>query len=301
MNGPLRLGLLGRDIGRSRSPDLHAAALRLCKQDGTYRLFDHADVKDAQAVIELLRGRQLHGLNVTTPYKVWAAAACHVIGDGAGAPNSRPAPLSVNTLFMHDNFLHGASTDGPGLCDALRWAGVRLRGRQVALIGCGGAGQGIASALLAAGLERLVVCNRDPAKARQLHEYLKDSRVSVGLWGVRGNLADADLAIHATRLGHGAEGLQADVNAALSWLPWSAWCKRATLLVDLGYASGDTPWQALARREGLGACILAGSGQAMLSAQAARSFALWTGCSLDGRDLLPSILPQGYQLYMSEP
>ena len=299
MSRPLRLGLLGRGIGRSRSPDLHAAALKACAMAGDSTLFDCADVAQAKATLDLLRSGHLDGLNVTTPYKAWAAAACEAFVRGEGAPSPGTPPLPVNTLFLRDEMLCGASTDGPGLRDALRWAGVALAGKGAVLLGCGGAGQAIAGDLLAAGLQRLVLCSRDPASALQLAGSLGDSRVSTAPWGEAAALRDADLVLHATRLGHGLAGMQPDASAAWAWLPWQAWRESGVLLWDLAYAPEDTPWQALARREGVR--FQPHSGQAMLAAQAARSFALWTGCLPEGRALLQAILPDGYQLYMSEP
>ena len=301
MTRRLRLGLVGKDIAHSRSPELHTELLRMAGLDGSFALLECPDEAALQSALDALVRGDLDGLNVTTPYKLEAAAACTAFVDGAGLLQRGQPPWPVNTLFLREGLLCGASTDGPGLCDALRWKGVGLQGCSVLLLGCGGAGQAVAADLLHAGAARLLLCNRDDARATNLAQRLEDSRVSVLPWGDGMGMADADLVLHATRLGHGAVGDAALVQAELGWLPWRAWSRTPALIFDLGYGRSDTAVQCLARREGLGAGVLRGSGQAMLAAQAAGSFALWTDVTIDARELLRAALPDAYQLYMSAP
>ena len=68
MKSVYRLGLLGRDIGYSRSPELFAEIFRREGLDGsTYRLIDRPEV--GPFFIEIRRTAQWDGFNVTTPYK----------------------------------------------------------------------------------------------------------------------------------------------------------------------------------------------------------------------------------------
>ncbi len=53
-------------------------------------------------------------LNVTVPFKEQAFAACAVLTERAKIAKA------VNTLWMVDGQLHGDSTDGQGLVDAIR-------------------------------------------------------------------------------------------------------------------------------------------------------------------------------------
>lgn len=297
----LRLGLVGKDIAHSRSPLLHTEMLRMAGRDGSFSLLECPNEASLGAALDDLRSGALCGLNVTTPWKAQAAAACAAFVDGTGTRQDGPAPWPVNTLFLREGLVCGASTDGPGLCDALRWRGIDLQGRRVVLLGCGGAGQSVAADLLRAGVDHLLLCNRDGAVAVNLAQRLKDPRATTWRWGDGESLARADLVLHATRLGHGGKGGASDVQSELDWLPWRDWRGTPALLFDLGYAAQDTAVQALALREGLGAAVLRGSGQAMLAAQAARSFALWTGVTVDARELLRAVLPEAYQLYMSAP
>jgi shikimate dehydrogenase len=300
--------LLGADIGHSQSPQLHLAALRTLGRTGTYELFDAATQVQAQAVLDRLRAGELDGLNVTTPWKRWAAAQCACGLDAAGqlTPDSPDRP--VNTIALRDGRLCGGSTDGPGLLDALDFAGVVLLGARVLLLGAGGAGASVAPELLAAGAARLVIANRGQERAQTLATHLSllgpRADVQVLPWGRRVSDAAIDLVVHATRLGHGeVQPYDHSDVVAWNWLPWSAWRDGGTVVADLVYGASPTRLQALALGQGLAADtrlvvgadthpvvgealksprgVLLGSGEAMLAAQAARAWRLWTGDQVD--------------------
>ncbi|MFZ4578282.1 MAG: shikimate dehydrogenase family protein [Myxococcota bacterium] len=300
----LRLGLLGAGIGHSRSPHLHRAALQTLGRKGTYELLEAESEAQAQAVVERLRAGELDGLNVTTPWKPWAAAQCAFGLDAVGRVLPGPPDRPVNTLAMRDGQLCGGSTDGPGLLDALAAADVDLRGARVLLLGAGGAGTAVAPELLAAGAAGLWVANRAQERAQALVVHLSRFGQSVEVqalpWGHRAPDLTIDWVIHATRWGHG-EGQpydRADV-VAWDWLPWPAWRDRGTVVADLVYGASPTRFEALALAHGIPACrqllddeaqvaprgVLLGSGEAMLAAQAARVWRLWTGDHVDWREL----------------
>ncbi len=314
MIAPLRFGLVGTGIGHSLSPRLHEKAFELSGITGSYALLDCADASAALAVFAQLRLGDLDGLNVTTPFKAlalqtadaWLRPASHRSG-----VFTHPA----NTLFMQEDRLVASSTDGHGLAAALRSAQVDLAGKRVLLLGAGGACQAIAAELLAAGAAQLRVTNRTPAPAHALVDRLNavwPHHAHAHDWGEARGLADMDVIVHATLLGHG-QVLPDTVAAQLDWLPWQAWAARPPLLADLVYAPELTPVQALARAHGLpvddrlAQAPIAGTriqqdnlqivgiiqyfGQAMLAHQAAGAFELWTGVAVDAQRMLAAILP----------
>ncbi len=315
---PLRLGLVGQGIRHSLSPILHTRALELAVLTGSYTIFDCADDTAARAVFAQLRSGELDGLNVTTPFKAlalqsadaWQRTAHHKAG-----VFTQPA----NTLFMLENNLVAASTDGAGLGAALLSAQVDLVGKRVLLLGVGGAGQAVAAEVLSLGAAQLRIANRSPTPAVALAERLNTiwpKHAVPQTWGDPQGLVGIDVVLQATRLGHGQPPLPAvlsQVAADLDWLPWTAWAKHQPLLADLVYAGDMTPVQALALQRGLRvdnrltvppidfaqihpalpypSGILKYFGQAMLAHQAARSFALWTGRPVDAVRMLAAILP----------
>lgn len=315
---PLRLGLVGRGIGHSLSPRLHAKAMELTGIAGNFTIFDCADEAAAITLFARLRAGELDGLSVTTPYKslalqcadAWLRTAHHKAG-----VFTQPA----NTLFAQDGRLVAASTDGHGLGAALLGAQVNLVGKRVLLLGAGGAGQAVAAEVLALGAAQLRVANRAAAQAAALVDRLNTiwpKHAFAQTWGDARGLAGVDIVLHATRLGHGLDGSAAsvaEVATHLEWLPWTAWANHAPLLADLVYAHALTPVQALAQARGLPLDarlaeplvevahmhaermepkgVLVFFGQAMLAHQAARAFTLWTGQRVDSVRMLAAILP----------
>lgn len=315
MTAPLRLGLVGQNIHHSLSPLLQQKALELSGLQGEYALFDCQNPPEFLEVLARLRRHELDGLNVTTPFKPLALQHA----DGwlrLGQHRAGVLTLPANTLFMQENRLIATSTDGPGLAAALLSAQVDLTGKTLLLLGAGGAGQAIAGDLLALGLQNLLVTNRSalPELFARLAKIWPD-RVRVQPWGQARGLAQVDVVVHATRAGHGQAAnaqTQAGIAEDFAWLPWKSWRKQQPLLVDLVYAPDLTPWQGYAQEQGLQVDarlqeiplttpqlypelqeprgILAHAGQAMLAHQAARSFEVWTGQRVDGRQLLQALL-----------
>src|SRR3990172_10353055 len=89
-------GLLGYPLEHSFSPRLHAAALHACGLDGEYRLFEvfpgvHSE-ETIQHLLAKVRAGEIHGLNVTIPYKQTVLAMLDELTDsaaGIGAVNTR--------------------------------------------------------------------------------------------------------------------------------------------------------------------------------------------------------------------
>ncbi len=312
----MRFALIGRDVTRSLSPRLHAAALRETGRTGTYGLLQCPDEAAVINVIDELRAGLWDGLNVTAPWKPLARDLCEAVVPTRMRRKPLP-PLSINTLAMRDGRLVGASTDGPGLTDVLFGAGVPLPGSRVVLLGAGGAAQAVAADLLEAGAKHLTVTSRRPQQTATLVDWLAagfgSEAVAGAPWGQPDrHLKQATLVVHATSLGH--LGQDPPTDATLAWLPWQAWRKSRSVLVDLVYvadAARPTWWQRLALAAGLPEDarlleppvetakmhetrtnprgVLLASGEAMLAAQAARSFWWWTGKLPDAQRMMQGL------------
>ncbi len=258
---PLRLGLLGRGIAHSLSPDLHHAALAAVGLTGSYRLIDCLDDDAAQSAFAALAAGGWDGLNVTTPFKGLAALAC----DQPGA--------SFNTMWRDEGRLAGCSTDGVGLLAALASVGVHVRGRPVGLLGTGGAAVAVGEALVGQGATVDFISGRSVKAAQAVAERLGAVALTFGQVPQR----DVELIIHCSRLGHGAAAdasLDAADAATLAQI-FGAQLRPGPLCVDIVYARrGETLFELGARRAG--ARLLPGVGLRMLIAQAAASFAHFT-------------------------
>src|SRR5205085_1434038 len=100
------------------------------------------------------------GLNVTVPFKLDAFAIAQTASDRARAAGA------CNTLVYDGAHWHADNTDGAGIVrDLTVNLGVALAGRDVLVLGAGGAARGIVVPLLAQNPRSLTIANRTQAKA----------------------------------------------------------------------------------------------------------------------------------------
>lgn len=157
----------------------------------------HVAAADLAAVLAGLRAvRSFGGAIVTVPHKTAIVPLLDSVGDAArlvGAVNAvRREP---------DGRLVGEILDGAGFVAGLRAAGHDPWGGSAYLAGAGGAANAIAFALAEAGVSRLTVHNRTPARVEDLFSRLR--RLVPDLPLARGgpDPAGHDLVVNATSLG----------------------------------------------------------------------------------------------------
>lgn len=253
--------VMGNPVQHSRSPWIHARFAELTGQDLQYdkRLVPLDGFANAlQAFIDE-GGR---GCSVTVPFKFDAARlATHT------TERARLAQAS-NTLSIHDGQVFADNTDGVGLVnDIQRNAGLALQGRQILLIGAGGAASGVLAPLLQAGPAKLTVANRTLSKAADLvarhAELASQNKTALCASDLQGLTGSFDVVINASASSLSGAG----VPVAASTL------KPGALAYDMMYgdaAQGFLTWadeHGAVGRDGLG----------MLVEQAAEAFQIWRG------------------------
>ncbi len=141
-----RFGLLGRTLGHSYSPRLHAML-----GNYTYELYP----VEPEALGEFLRRGEFDGLNVTIPYKEAVIPYCQALSPEAEAIGS------VNTLIRRpDGSLYGDNTDAAGFWGMLRKSWISVAGRKVLVLGSGGASRTVCHVLRKQGAREVVVISR---------------------------------------------------------------------------------------------------------------------------------------------
>ena len=121
----LKCGLLGRKLGHSFSPQIHAS----CAEYG-YKLFE-VEPENADGFI---RNGDYDCINVTIPYKENAYRMCDVLSEAAAEMKS------VNTIVRaKDGKIHGFNTDFKGFTEMLKKAGCDANGKECVVLGSGGA------------------------------------------------------------------------------------------------------------------------------------------------------------------
>ena len=180
----VRLGLIGDNIARSQAPLLHELAGRLSGIPVTYQRLVPKDLgQDFETVFEGARAAGFRGLNITYPYKERVVPLLRI-------PDPRVAALgAVNTVVFGAEGPQGHNTDWSGFIAAYR----RLRGDTppgaVCMVGAGGVGKAVAFGLLALGLRRLTLVERDLPKAEALARALRDASPDLAVT-VTGDVAE---------------------------------------------------------------------------------------------------------------
>ena len=243
---PLRFALLGDPVRHSKSPIIHAEALRRTGLKGEYVTI-RADEQMLAGVIEELRTGGFDGLNVTMPLKELAA---DLVGERG----------AINTLRCRDSVVEGVSTDTHAFRDIL--GALRFRDADSVLIL--GAGGSALSALSAIDDKHLYISARNESCVSEL----VDSHDGVTAVPWESGVAGA-IVINCTPLGMRTEDLPELVVGA------------AGALIDLPYGPSKTP----SVRRALDMGIPVVDGYEFLARQAAASFEWWTGLAVDFKPL----------------
>jgi len=258
-----RYAVIGNPVAHSKSPAIHAEFARATGQDIEYARIE-APLDGFAEAIARFRAAGGKGCNVTLPFKQEAVRIAGRLSERARLAQA------VNTLRFEDSF--GDNTDGIGLVrDLAGNMGVDLHGKSVLILGAGGAAQGVAGALLGAGLRRLVIANRTLSKAQALAERFPGVRAR-GYQALAGERFD--VVVNAT-----SAGLAGESPALPAGL-----LDEKTVAYDMVYGR-DTPFLAQARAAGARAV----DGIGMLVEQAAESFFLWRGVRPSTRAVLEKL------------
>ena len=260
MNAPAadRYALIGHPVTHSLSPRIHA---RFAEQTGeavAYELIEAPRAGFAGALARFIAegGR---GLNVTLPFKEEAHRRATSVSARARAAGA------VNTLAMRPGGeIYGDNTDGAGFIRDLHAnCGLQTRGRDVLVLGAGGAARGIVPPLLESGVASIVIANRTVERALSLER----------LFGSAGGVSSCAFDELAGRRFHGiVNATSASLAGEAPALPESV---EAEWGYDLAYAkAGATAFVRWLERRGVRRAF---DGLGMLVEQAAESFFLWRG------------------------
>ena len=268
---PDRYFVVGHPVAHSLSPTIHAAFARqtgeslvyercLCPLDGFERT--------VRSLAADTHGGPVRGCNVTLPFKFEAARIA------ARRSLRAERAQAANVLCFDSEGWLADNIDGAGLMHDLQHnEGLGLAGRDVLLVGSGGAAAGVLGPLLDTGPRRVLVVNRSPDKALALvrrHAALAEQCGVLlqgrGLdeWPAMGNEPGFDLLVNATAASLAGSPLPVAASAMAA-----GWCA-----VDLMYGPAASAFLSWARARGAARAI---DGLGMLVEQAAEAFHLWRG------------------------
>jgi shikimate dehydrogenase len=249
--------VIGWPVAHSRSPLIHNYWIKQHGLNAEYRA-EEVPVEQVADFVKNLRERGYVGCNVTVPHKEAVLALTK--------PDDRAAAVgAANTLWFEGAVLRSTNTDVEGFLGNLdAVAPAWDRGLETAVVlGAGGAALAVVYALLAREVQRILVVNRNAARAKQLQKRF-GSRIHLAKWEELGGLlGGAGILVNTTTLGMAGHH-KLDVNLR---------CPASLVVADLVYDPLETPLLKAARARDLRTA----DGLGMLLHQAVRGFELWFG------------------------
>lgn len=244
----LRLGLIGKDVSKSLSKDIHTFILNEWGYECDYASFS-VDVEDFDGVMRTLMG-DFDGFNVTIPYKRDVMDyLSETVGDALECG-------SVNTVHTQNG--KGYNTDGVGFSLMLRLENLSVLGKKVLVLGGGGAGRSCIVALKKAGACVFVYQRRK--------EELDELCAQLGVKAANdAEMGGYDILVNCTGVGmHDSEGRSPVSVQAF---------QGATTAVDLIYEPKQSEFLRLAKAQGLKTV----NGESMLFYQAYYADCIYLG------------------------
>ncbi len=142
----MRFGLLGRKLGHSYSPQIHALL-----GDYEYPLYE----KEPEEIEAFITSDSFDGMNVTIPYKETVMPYMAELSDSAKKIGS------VNTVTrLPDGSLYGDNTDYYGFSYLLDSAGFDVKNKKVIVLGNGGASKTVVCVCRDKGAKEVTVISR---------------------------------------------------------------------------------------------------------------------------------------------
>ena len=272
---PARYAVMGNPVAHSKSPRIHQMFAHQLGHQIEYTAI-WVDTDGFALAVQQFRAEGGHGLNVTVPFKLEAFRLADHLSDRARLAGA------VNTFrFEPDGKIFGDNTDGAGLVHDIEInLDIHLRGRQILVLGAGGAARGVLGPVLKHHPARLVVANRTVSKAKELADQFREHGPveACGYPELKGK--HFDIVVNAT---------SASLKGEVPPLPETLFT-RGALAYDMMYGDKPTAFLDWALLHG---ADRAADGLGMLVEQAAESYFLWHGVRPDTRQVIAALRKGG--------
>lgn len=262
------LCLLGDPVEHSKSPMMHNTAARLLDLDYAYLAYRVSE-QELPLAVDALKLFGARGWNLTMPLKTAMADLADELSPAAELAKS------VNTVVNEGGRLIGHTTDGIGFMRSATAEGVELAGKDIVLLGAGGAASAICVQAALDGVRGIHMFKRKNASWDTTEQFI--SRVSrktgcdITLEDIsddaalRMRLRDATMLVNATNVGMAPHIDDSPIDPSLLY--------PELIVSDIIYNPAETKLMREAAAKGCKTF----NGMYMLLYQGAAAFELWTG------------------------
>ena len=270
----ISVGLIGKNILASKSPLLHQSEAKAQGIKLNYTLHDFSILNktadDLNSFLQSAKSQHSSGFNITHPYKQSIIPFLDELSTDAKLVGA------VNTVVITDAKIIGHNTDFTGFQQAFNEELANTTINKVLLLGAGGAGSAIATAMLKMGVENLIIFDTDLKRAQSLVEKvnkLTSSNKARAMTKIDNEINSVDGIINTTPVGMSNH----------PGMPISTKLLRQDLwIADIIYFPIETEFLAEAKKLG---CKTMNGGK-MAVYQAANSFEIFTGLQANKERML---------------
>ena len=265
IDGHTRLAaVVANPIKHSISPFIHNSAFEKTQVNGAYVAWEIPE-SDLAETVENIRRYDMFGINLSMPYKEKVIPFLDELSPAAQLIGA------VNTVVNRDGRLIGHNTDGFGFFASLK--NFNPKDVRITILGAGGAAKSIVTQAVLDGAKKVSIYVRPQSldKAKESFRTLLDQTACrlefhdlTDADHFQEELSQTDLLVNATSVGMDGESLP---------IPTDIRFPKGLLVADIIYQPFETPFLALARKQGVEVV----NGLGMLLYQAAGAFKLWTG------------------------
>ena len=160
-------GCFGDPIDGNPTGVMEEAAFAACGLNWRYMTIK-VKAEDLETAFAGCKAMNFNGLNLTMPHKR------NIIPLLDGLTQAAEIIGAVNTVLVRDGKYIGENTDGKGFVTALQMSGAELTGKNVTILGAGGAARAIAVECALAGAKKITIINRTEANGTELAQLIAD-------------------------------------------------------------------------------------------------------------------------------
>jgi len=252
-------GIIGNPVWHSLSPMIHNSFFKRLARNAVYLAFE---VKNLEETLRGIRGLEVRGVSVTTPFKTQVIPFLDKIEGLAKKIGA------VNTIVNRGGKLIGYNTDCEGALGALEEK-MNLRGKRIVLLGAGGAARAIGFGLKGRDCQ-LILSNRTKKRGEGLSKEVGCDYLPISsLVRMKAGELEADVVINATSLGMVPRDGETPIPKKL--------LKEGMMVMDIVYQ----PLQTRLLREAKEKGCLTVNGLEMFIRQGVAQLEIWTGERLE--------------------
>ena len=239
--------VIGNPIEHSLSPELHNFWIKKNDINAVYEKIK-LEENDLEDFINKIRNDEIHGVNVTVPFKNKVIKYLDKLSLEVETTDS------VNTIYKSGKSIIGHNTDVAGFELGLRHSKINVLHKSIFILGAGGVVPSIIFSLLSMGCKKILVSNRTIEKVESLKK--KFHEIEIIKWG---EIPEFDIVINATSVGLKGDSLDLSLNV------------RDKIFYDVIYNPKETPFLKKAKENG----NKTENGKFMFIYQANQSFSIW--------------------------